>query len=68
MVFQLVIANRKAYHEMLSFIMLLQVIGITRIREYPIDFEIYSVLKGYSYFELPFIPNGFAQLFPVDYL
>ena len=30
--------------------MFLQVIGASRIRQYPIDFNIYSVLLGYSYF------------------
>lgn len=48
--------------------MLLQVIGITRIREYPINYNIYSVLLGYSYFELPFLPNGFAYIFPPGYI
>lgn len=67
MLFQLIIANRKGYHEMISFVMFLQVMGITRIHEYPINFNIYSVLRGYSYFELPFIPNVFATLFPDGY-
>jgi hypothetical protein len=67
LIFQLVIANRKGYHEMMSFIMLLQVLGVSRIHDYPIDFDIYSVLKGYSYYELPFIPNVFATLFPDGY-
>jgi hypothetical protein len=35
---------------MMAFIMLLQVIGISRIKEYPIDFNVYSVLLGYSYY------------------
>ena len=51
----------------MAFIMFLQVIGISRIRQYPIDFNIYSVLLGYSYFELSFIPNGFAYIFPAGY-
>jgi hypothetical protein len=67
LIFQLVIANRKGYHEMLSFIMLLQVLGISRIRQYPIDFNIYSVLLGYSYYELSFVPNGFLYLFVDNY-
>ena len=50
LIFQLVITNRKGYHEMLSFIMLLQALGISRIRQYPINFNIYSVLLGYSYY------------------
>ena len=48
--FQLVIANRKGYHEMMAFIMFIQVVGILRIIKFPIDFNIYSVLLGYSYF------------------
>ena len=56
---QLIITNRKGYHEMVSFIMFIQVLGIARIREFPINFDVYSVLEGYSYFELPFIPNVF---------
>ena len=48
--------------------MTLQVLGIIRARQYPINFDIYSVLLGYSYYELPFIPNGFIQLFPVSYV
>ena len=47
--------------------MLLQVLGISRIREFPINFDIYSVLVGYSYFELPFIPNVFLSIFPPGY-
>jgi hypothetical protein len=50
LVIQLVIANRKGYHEIMSFIMVLQVVGITRIRQYPINYDVYSVLVGYSYF------------------
>ena len=50
LIFQLVIANRKGYHEMMAFIMFLQVMGITRVKQYPIDFNVYSVLLGYSYF------------------
>lgn len=65
--FQLIITDRKGYHEMMSFIMLLQVMGITRIREYPINFNIYSVLLGYSYYELPFVPNLVASTFPAGY-
>jgi hypothetical protein len=67
LIFQLVIANRKGYHEMMAFIMFLQVMGISRIRQFPIDFNIFSVLLGYSYYELPFIPNGFAYIFPPGY-
>lgn len=67
LVFQLVITNRKGYHEILAFIMVLQVLGITRIREYPIDYDVYSVLVGYSYFELSFIPNAFKSIFPSYY-
>lgn len=47
--------------------MILQVVGITRIRQYPINFNVYSVLVGYSYFELPFLPNGFTGIFPPSY-
>jgi hypothetical protein len=65
---QLIIANRKGYHEALSFIMTLQVLGITRARQYPMNFDIFSVLLGYSYYELSFIPNAFASLFPVNYV
>ena len=32
LVLQLIIANRKGYHEIMSFIMFLQVMGLTRIR------------------------------------
>ena len=32
LVIQLVITNRKAYHEMLSFVMLLQIIGLIRVK------------------------------------
>jgi hypothetical protein len=47
---QLVIANRKGYHEMLSFIMVLQVLGLMRAMQYPIDFNVFSILVGYSYY------------------
>lgn len=53
---------------MLAFIMVLQVIGLIRTRQYPIDFKVYSVLVGYSYFELSFIPNPFGDMFPAAYL
>lgn len=66
-IIQLVIANRKGYHEIMSFIMALQIVGLIRSKIYPIDFNVYSVLVGYSYFELSFIPNGFITLFPVNY-
>ena len=50
LIFQLVIANRKGYHEMMAFIMFLQVMGISRIRQFPIDYNVYSVLLGFSYY------------------
>lgn len=31
------------------------------------NFNIYSILLGYSYFELPFVPNGFSYIFPANY-
>ena len=52
---------------MVSFIMFLQVLGITRIREFPINFDVFSVLVGYSYFEMPFLPNFISGLFPASY-
>jgi hypothetical protein len=48
--------------------MTLQVIGLIRAKEYPIDFNVFSVLYGYSYYELSFVPNGFATMFPPAYL
>lgn len=67
LIFQLVITNRKGYHEMMAFIMLLQVFGISRIRQYPINFNIYSVLLGFSHYELSFIPSVFSLMFPPGY-
>ena len=34
----------------MAFIMVIQILGITRIRQYPMNFDVYSVLVGYSYF------------------
>lgn len=48
--------------------MTLQVLGLTRARQYPIDFDVFSVLVGYSYYELSFVPNGFASMFAPAYL
>ena len=53
---------------MLSFIMVLQVLGLMRAKQYPIDFNVFSILVGYSYYELSFIPNIFSQMFPPNYL
>ena len=50
LIFQLMIANRKGYHEVVSFIMFIQVLGLSRIHELPINFDKYSVMVGYSYF------------------
>ena len=37
--------------------------GFSRVRDAPYDFDFYSVLSGYGYYELSFIPNAFANPF-----
>lgn len=51
----------------MAYVMLLQVLGLTRIKVDLYDAQNYSVLHGYSYFELPFLPNAFSLLFPNSY-
>ena len=42
--------NPRAYHEMMAYFFIVQIIGLLRTREYPIEFNIYTILKGFSYF------------------
>lgn len=47
--------------------MLIQIIGLLRMKGYPLAAGVYEVLHGYSYTELHFIPNLFFDLFPQGY-
>lgn len=62
------IPERKTYHEQMSFIMFLQCIGFLRMRGYPIQYYVYTVLVGFAQMEMLFIPNAFYSLFPVSYI
>lgn len=48
----------------MAFIQLIQIIGLSRIRPFPFEFDFYNTLKGFSCFELLFIPNGLANIYP----
>lgn len=61
------IPQRRTYHEQMTFIMFLQCIGLLRMRGYPIQPYVYSILQGFSQMELTFIPNIFFSLFPISY-
>lgn len=45
----LAISEKRTHHEIMSFIMLLQCIGLLRMRGYPIDYYVYSTLEGFSH-------------------
>lgn len=42
------IPERKTYHEQMSFIMILQCIGFLRMRGYPIQATVYTILTGFA--------------------
>ena len=54
--------NTKLIAECMSFVMMVQVFGLSRIRDLPIDFQFYNVVKGYSYYEFEYIPNLFETI------
>ncbi len=59
--------SRKAYHEVMAFIMVVETIGLMRIREYPIELNFYTILQGFSAYEFNFIPNLILQWYPTTY-
>jgi hypothetical protein len=48
--------------------MFLQCIGFLRMKGYPIQQTVYTILTGFAQQEMLFIPNIFFQLFPVSYV
>ena len=42
---------------------MVQVYGLSRVRGSPFDFSLFDSLKGFSYYELHFIQNHFANSF-----
>ena len=42
------IPERRTHHEQMSFMLFLQCIGLSRMREYPIDHSIFGGLLGFS--------------------
>ncbi len=40
--------SRKVYHEVMGFIMVIETLGLMRIREYPIELNVYTILQGFS--------------------
>jgi hypothetical protein len=61
------IVSRRAYHEVMGFIMAVETVGLLRMRSYPINVDVFTVLQGFSQFEFNFIPNGLVELYPVGY-
>ena len=51
----------------MAFVQLIQIIGLSRIRPFPFDFSFYNAIRGFSCFELTFIPNGLANIYPDMY-
>ncbi len=39
--------HRRAHNEIMSFIMTIQCIGLIRMRSYPLNVDVFSVLAGY---------------------
>lgn len=44
------IVSRRAYHEVMGFVMAIECVGLLRMRSYPINVDIYTVLHGFSQF------------------
>ena len=44
------IVSRRAYHEIMGFIMAIECVGLLRMRSYPINVEVFTVLQGFSQF------------------
>lgn len=63
----LAIQEKRTYHEIMGLIMLIQCIGLTRMRGYPLDQRVYGIMLGFSQYELLFIPNVFYLNFPSGY-
>ena len=61
------IQDKRTYHEQMSYIMLLQCIGLSRMRGYPIANAVFGALTGFSQMEMLFIPNVFYLNFPEGY-
>ncbi len=61
------ILSRRAYHEVMAFIMSIECIGLLRMRSYPLQVDVFTVLQGFSQYEFNFIPNGIITLYPLGY-
>jgi len=60
-------AKSQYIHEFFAFALLIQLLGLLRIRPMPINFEVYNILRGFSLYELWFIPNIFTAIFGSNY-
>lgn len=52
------IVHRRAYHEVMAFLMAVECVGLLRMRSYPLQVDVYTILQGFSQYEVNFIPNG----------
>ena len=59
----LFLRNKKLTAECLAFVSMVQIFGLSRVRDAPYDFDYFGVLLGYANYELSFIPNAFANPF-----
>jgi hypothetical protein len=49
---------------MIVFVQSVQMVGLMRVRVFPIVLSVHNVLVGFSYFEMPFIPNPLTYFIP----
>ena len=59
----LFLRNRKLTAECLALVSMVQLFGLSRVRDAPYDFDLTGVLEGFSYYEMSFVPNVFANPF-----
>jgi hypothetical protein len=68
MLFTLFVYNRKVCHELMAFVMTVQLVGLMRMRAYGYPYiDLAWTLYGFSMFEFDWIPNSLNYAYPIGY-
>ena len=51
----------------MSFIIVIECIGLIRMRSYPLEVNVFTVLDGFALYEWNFVPNWIVESYPVGY-
>jgi len=55
-----ILKNNKLTAECLAFVAMIQIFGLSRVRDAPYNFSYFDTVVGYSHYEMRFVPNSFS--------